>query len=58
MIALTFLQSVTGGDSTTLPLAVTSNNSLQCGGHHLLHMLDQFCHTRFFRNSLSLPQRT
>jgi len=47
------LQPVTGGYSSPLPLAVTSNDSLRCRCHHLLHMLDKFCNKLvFFRNSL------
>jgi len=38
------LQPVTGGYSTLLPLPVTSNDSLRWRCHHLLHMLDKFCH--------------
>ena len=44
------LQPMTGGYSTQLPLAVTSNGSLQCRCHHLLHMLDKCC------NNLGFPQ--
>jgi len=36
------LQAVTGGYSTPLSLAVTSNDSLRCRCH-LLHTLDKFC---------------
>jgi len=47
------LQPVTGGYSMSLPLAATSNDSLQCRCHHLLHMLDKFCNKLvFFCNSL------
>jgi len=40
----TILQSVTAGDSTPLPLAVTPNDSLRSRWHHLLHMLDKLYH--------------
>jgi len=39
----TILQSVTGGDSTPLPLAVTPNDSLRGRCHNLLHILDWTC---------------
>jgi len=42
------LQPVTGGYSTQLPLAVTSNDSLRCRCHHLLHMLEKFCNELSF----------
>ena len=44
----TLLQSVTGEYSKLLPLAVTPNDSLRSRCHHLLHMLDKFCHKLSF----------
>jgi len=33
---------------TTLPLAITPNEFLQRGGHHLFHMLNKFCRKLVF----------